>query len=48
VPPLKGVYSGPAKTGQGVGVELTRLRQNRLVDGLSLSHEQRLLDDDAG
>jgi transglutaminase-like putative cysteine protease len=26
VPPLKGVYSGPKNTGQGVAVELTRLR----------------------
>jgi transglutaminase-like putative cysteine protease len=26
VPPLKGVYSGPVNTGQGVEVELTRLR----------------------
>jgi hypothetical protein len=26
VPPLKGVYAGPKNTGQGVEVELTRLR----------------------
>jgi len=26
VPPLKGVYSGPVNTGQGVEVSLTRLR----------------------
>ncbi|WJK34364.1 transglutaminase family protein [Solwaraspora sp. WMMA2065] len=26
VPPLKGVYAGPANTGQGVEVAITRLR----------------------
>ncbi len=26
VPPLKGVYAGPPSTGQGVTVEITRLR----------------------